>query len=171
MYRPNETGLINGLLMKSALEPVLFLVDSRTSRCGRSSACWSGRRSASTWCCSRPAWRSIPEEIYEAAALDGASRVTLFFRVTLPLLWNTIQVAWVYLGHRRVRRVRAGQRDVGGPRRPGRRDHGAGLEIYRNAFDYSQFGYASAMGVALFFLTITFAALTLRVTRRESVEY
>ena len=43
-----------------------------------------------------------------------------------------------------------------------------GLEIYRNAFGYSQFGYASAMGVVLFFLTITFAALTLRVTRRES---
>ena len=41
---------------------------------------------------------SIPTEIYEAAALDGASRVTLFFRVTLPLLWDTLQVAWVYLG-------------------------------------------------------------------------
>ena len=45
-----------------------------------------------------------------------------------------------------------------------------GLEIYRNAFDYAQYGYASAMGVVLFFLTLTFAALTLRVTRRESVE-
>ena len=30
--------------------------------------------------------------------------------------------------------------------------------------------YASAMGVVLFFLTITFAALTLRVTRRDAVE-
>jgi len=45
-----------------------------------------------------------------------------------------------------------------------------GLEIVRNAFDYAQFGYASAMGVVLFFLTITFAALTLRVTRREAIE-
>ena len=31
-----------------------------------------------------------------------------------------------------------------------------------------KYGYASAMGVALFFLTLTFAALTLRVTRRET---
>jgi N-acetylglucosamine transport system permease protein len=45
-----------------------------------------------------------------------------------------------------------------------------GLEIFRNAFDYAQYGYASAMGVALFFLTLTFAALALRVTRREAIE-
>jgi N-acetylglucosamine transport system permease protein len=31
-------------------------------------------------------------------------------------------------------------------------------------------GYASAIGVVLFFLTLTFAALTLRVTRRDAVE-
>jgi N-acetylglucosamine transport system permease protein len=42
--------------------------------------------------------------------------------------------------------------------------------IYRKAFGESQAGYASALGVVLFFLTLTFAALTLRVTRRESVE-
>jgi N-acetylglucosamine transport system permease protein len=44
------------------------------------------------------------------------------------------------------------------------------MEIYRNAFVYSKYGYASAMGVALFFLTITFAVLALRVSRRETVE-
>jgi N-acetylglucosamine transport system permease protein len=44
------------------------------------------------------------------------------------------------------------------------------LMIYRNTFEFSQVGYASAIGVVLFFLTLTFAALTLRVTRRESVE-
>ena len=44
------------------------------------------------------------------------------------------------------------------------------LMIYRNTFEFSQVGYASAIGVVLFFLTLTFAALTLRVTRRESIE-
>ena len=114
---------------------------------------------------------SIPSEIYEAAALDGASRITLFFRITLPLLWDTLQVAWVYLGIAAFDAFASGQVlsvDSGGP-------DGAttvlALEIYRNAFSYSKFGYASAMGVALFFLTLTFAALTLRVTRRDTVEY
>ncbi len=41
---------------------------------------------------------SIPTELYEAALLDGASRFTTFFRVTLPLLWDTVQSGWVYMG-------------------------------------------------------------------------
>jgi N-acetylglucosamine transport system permease protein len=34
-----------------------------------------------------------------------------------------------------------------------------------------RYGYASALGVVLCFLALTFAALMLRVTRRESYEY
>ena len=45
------------------------------------------------------------------------------------------------------------------------------LEIWQNAFNFSKYGYASAMGVVLFFMTMTFAVLTLRVTRRERIEY
>lgn len=103
--------------------------------------------------------------------MDGASKVMLFFRVTLPLLWDTLQVAWIYLGIAAFDAfaiVAVLSVDSGGP-------DGAttvlAVEIYRNAFVYSKYGYASAMGVALFFLTLTFAALTLRLTKRESVEY
>jgi N-acetylglucosamine transport system permease protein len=113
---------------------------------------------------------SISSDIYEAAALDGANRITLFFRITVPLLWGTIQVAWVYLGIAAFDAfavVNIMSVDRGGP-------DGAtsvlSLMIYRNAFEYSQAGYASALGVVLFFLTLTFAALTLRVTRRDAVE-
>ncbi|WP_460807241.1 carbohydrate ABC transporter permease [Micromonospora zhanjiangensis] len=112
-----------------------------------------------------------PGEIYEAAEVDGASRVVLFFRITLPLLWDTLQVAWVYLGIAAFDAfaiVNVLSVDSGGP-------DGAttvlAVEIYRNAFTYQKYGYASALGVALFFLTITFAALALRVTKRESIEY
>ncbi len=42
---------------------------------------------------------SIPKDFYEAALLDGgASRVTTFFKITVPLLWDTIQSGWVYMG-------------------------------------------------------------------------
>ncbi|CAM5683008.1 hypothetical protein SVIOM342S_09930 [Streptomyces violaceorubidus] len=39
-----------------------------------------------------------PGELYEAALLDGANRATTFFKVTLPLLWDTVQSGWVYMG-------------------------------------------------------------------------
>ena len=78
---------------------------------------------------------SVPQEIYEAAALDGATRVTLFFRITVPLLWSTIQVAWVYLGIAAFdvfALVNIMSVDRGGP-------DGAtsvlSLMIYRNAFE------------------------------------
>jgi N-acetylglucosamine transport system permease protein len=114
---------------------------------------------------------NIPSDIYEAAEIDGATRLTLFFRVTLPLLFDTVQVAWVYLGiaaFDAFALVNIISVDNGGP-------DGAttvlNMEIYRNAFVFSQFGYACAMGVVLFILTLTFAVLTLRLTRRESFEY
>lgn len=170
VYRPNESGLINGVLMKIGLDPILFLVNPNI-------ALWS-ILGVLVWqavgfyvVLFSAGIASIPGEIYEAAEMDGATRVTLFFRVTLPLLWDTLQVAWVYLGIAAFDAfaiVSVLSVDNGGP-------DGAttvlGLEIYRNAFTYSKFGYASAMGVALFFLTITFAVFTLRVTKRESVEY
>ena len=39
-----------------------------------------------------------------------------------------------------------------------------------SAFTYGRFGYASAMGVALFFATLTLAVLALRAGRRERLE-
>ncbi|MFB9239173.1 carbohydrate ABC transporter permease [Plantactinospora siamensis] len=170
VYRPNSSGLIDGVLMKLGFDPVLFLVKP-------SLALWS-IIAVLVWqavgfyvVLFSAGMSAIPSDIYEAAEMDGATRVTLFFRVTLPLLWDTLQVAWVYLGIAAFDAfaiVSVLSVDNGGP-------DGAttvlALEIYRNAFVYSKYGYASAMGVALFFLTLTFAALTLRLSKRESVEY
>jgi N-acetylglucosamine transport system permease protein len=170
VYRPNSSGLINGFVMKLGLEPIGFLINPKL-------ALWA-IIGALVWqavgfyvVLFSAGMASIPKDIYEAADLDGAGGLTLFFRVTLPLLWDTLQVAWVYMGIAAFDAfaiVSVLSVDNGGP-------DGAttvlSVEIYRNAFAFSRYGYASAMGVALFFLTLTFAALTLRVTRRESIEY
>jgi N-acetylglucosamine transport system permease protein len=43
--------------------------------------------------------------------------------------------------------------------------------LYEQAFDASRFGYATAIGVAMFILMLTLSALTMRITHREAVEY
>jgi N-acetylglucosamine transport system permease protein len=168
VFGPDKSGMINGLFPES-WTPWLFLADERYAMaCILVVLIW---QAVGFYVVLFSAGMgSIPAEIYEAAALDGASRVTLFFRITIPLLWGTIQVAWVYLGiaaFDAFALVNIMTVDRGGP-------NGAtsvlSLMIYRNAFDFSQAGYACALGVVLFFLTLTFAALTLRVTRRDSVE-
>jgi N-acetylglucosamine transport system permease protein len=168
VFAPDRSGLINGL-MPASFKPWLFLADGRWAlTCILAVLVWQAIGFYVVLFSA--GMGSISQEIYEAAALDGATRVTLFFRITVPLLWSTIQVAWVYLGIAAFDAfavVNIMTVDRGGP-------DGAtsvlALMIYRNAFEYSQAGYASALGVVLFFLTLTFAALTLRVTRREAVE-
>jgi N-acetylglucosamine transport system permease protein len=168
VFSPDRSGLLNGLFPGS-WKPWLFLADGRWAlTCILAVLVW---QAVGFYVVLFSAGMgSISQEVYEAAALDGATRVTLFFRITVPLLWSTIQVAWVYLGiaaFDAFALVNIMSVDRGGP-------DGAtsvlSLMIYRNAFEYSQAGYASALGVVLFFLTLTFAALTLRVTRRDAVE-
>jgi N-acetylglucosamine transport system permease protein len=168
VFSPDKSGLINGLL-PSSWKPWLFLADARWAlTCILAVLVWQAIGFYVVLFSA--GMGSISSDIYEAAALDGANRITLFFRITVPLLWGTIQVAWVYLGIAAFDAfavVNIMSVDRGGP-------DGAtsvlSLMIYRNAFEYSQAGYASALGVVLFFLTLTFAALTLRVTRRDAVE-
>lgn len=113
---------------------------------------------------------SIPGEIYEAAVLDGANRAAIFFRITVPMVWETISVAWVYLGilaFDAFALVMVMTIEEGGP-------DGATsvlpVLIYKQGIRESEYGYASALGVALFFLTITFAVLSLRTSKRETIE-
>jgi N-acetylglucosamine transport system permease protein len=170
IYRPDSTGVLNGLLGKVGIDPVGWLTRPNL-------ALWS-IIAVMVWqavgfyvVLFSAGMSSIPAEVYESAALDGCGRFRLFFSITLPLLWDTMQVAWVYLGIAAFDAfvlVQVLSVDRGGP------DGSTTvlpLEIWRNAFNFSRFGYASAMGVALFFLTLTFAVLTLRVTRRERIEF
>lgn len=117
------------------------------------------------------AMSSIPKDIFEAALIDGASRVSTFFRVTLPLLWDTIQTSWVYLGIMALDAYALIAVMTAGPGGPDNATQVMALQIVDNGFQYGRAGYASAMGVVLFFLTLLIAAVLLRATRRERIEY
>jgi N-acetylglucosamine transport system permease protein len=43
------------------------------------------------------AMAAIPRKLYEAALLDGAGAVQSFWRLTLPLIWNTVRTALAFL--------------------------------------------------------------------------
>ncbi|MGI5287579.1 carbohydrate ABC transporter permease [Nonomuraea polychroma] len=169
VYRPDADGVLNGVLARVGVDPVGWLTEPGL-------ALWS-IIAVMVWqavgfyvVLFSAGMAAIPRDYFEAAALDGAGRVRLFFSITLPLLRDTVQVGWIYLGIAAfdgfaLILVLAG--DKGEP-------DGATtilpITIYKTAFAFNKVGYASAMGVALFFLTVTFAVLTLRTTRRERVE-
>jgi N-acetylglucosamine transport system permease protein len=170
VYEPDKSGLIGGTLSLFGMDPIGFLTEKHL-------AFWS-IMAVGVWqavgfyvVLFSAAMSSLPGELFEAAALDGASQVTVFFRLTIPLLRDTVQVAWVYLGVAAFdlfALVNVLSIEQGGP-------DGATTvlseQIYLNAFRFSKAGYASAMGVALFLMTLTFAALIMRTTRREQIEF
>ena len=115
--------------------------------------------------------QGIPRDMFEAAAIDGARRLQMVARVTVPLIWNQIQVAVIYIGiyafdmFALVQIMSAGQ---GGP------DNATqvmAFYLYQSAFQYSHFGYAASMGVALFILSLLLALLTFRLSARERIEF
>ncbi|MBG0563809.1 carbohydrate ABC transporter permease [Actinoplanes aureus] len=168
MYAPH-TGMINGALRAVGLDGLAMA--------------WLGDPRFSFWCVLvvliwmnvgfyvvlfSAAMQSIPRDLYEAALLDGASRVTTLVRITVPLVWDTIQVAWVYLAIIAIDGFAIVQIITDGG--PSSSSDVVGLRLYKTAFADGQFGYASAIGVAMFFLTLTVAAMFLQVTRRDRVE-
>lgn len=114
------------------------------------------------------AMQAVPRDIYEAAALDGASRFATMVRITVPLLWDTIQVAWVYLAIIAMDSFAVIQIMTRGG--PGFATDVIGERLYDVSFGESKFGYGSAIGVVMFFLTLTITIAALRLTRRERIE-
>jgi N-acetylglucosamine transport system permease protein len=180
IYRGDDQGLINGLLMKIGLvdeadpinfnaNPAPFLGVPAVLWWLLVVAVWAG--TGFYMVLFSAAMQSIPKDIFEAALLDGASRIHTFFRVTLPLLRDTVSVAWVYLGFIALDMyalVYVMTPNQGGPNNA---SEVFATVISFNAFQRGRFGYACAIGVALAIFTLVLAAVQLRVTRRERIEF
>ncbi|MEU3456818.1 sugar ABC transporter permease [Micromonospora sp. NPDC006766] len=168
IYHPNN-GLLNGALRAVGLPAPTWLGDPRTAFwCVLAVMVWSNVGFYVVLF--GAAMSAIPRDIYEAVLLDGASRWVTLRRITVPLLWDTVQVAWIYLAIAALDGfILVQQMTNGGPNFS---SDVIGLRMYETAFgSESKFGYASAIGVVMFFLTLTVAVLALRAARRERIEY
>ena len=114
----------------------------------------------------------IPNDYYEAARIDGAGSVTLFFRITLPLLWETIRTSIIFVGIGAMDLfaiVTVMTNGLGGG--PSRSADVIPTLLSQSAFQDSEWGYATAMGVVLMLLILGLSILSLRFTQRDSLEY
>ncbi|ROR44361.1 carbohydrate ABC transporter permease [Kitasatospora cineracea] len=177
VYRTDKGGLLNGVLIAVGIVDENHPWDFASNPtfglwCVMGVIIWSGV--GFYLVLFSAAMQSIPKDIYEAALLDGAKRGTTFFKITLPLLWESIQTAWVYLAiaamdaFALVSTMTPGAYYGGGP------DHHSEIMatlLMRNFITYGKAGYACAMGVVIFFITLVLSVVSLRVTRREKIEF
>lgn len=116
--------------------------------------------------------QSIPTSFYEAAVLDGAGRWRQFRDITLPLMWETIRTALIYLAIAALDFFTLVQVMTGGGGGvAARKSEVAAVYMYSEAFGKSRWGSASAVGVILLVLTLFLSVVIMRVTRRETYEF
>ncbi|MFV2088136.1 carbohydrate ABC transporter permease [Micromonospora sp. LOL_021] len=112
--------------------------------------------------------QNIPGELHEAAATDGAGGWQIFRHVTLPLLAPTIRISmflavigsiqlfdlvWVLTG--------------GGPLNA---SETMAVTMFQYGFRRFEVGYASAISIAMFLISLTFAVLYQRFVLRRDLE-
>jgi multiple sugar transport system permease protein len=110
--------------------------------------------------------QGLPVEPFEAAVVDGASRLQVFLRLTLPMLRPVIAIA-VLLRAMDLLRV-FDQIFILTQGGPGFATETVTLYIYRTAFRFYNFGYAAAMSFVLLAATTLIARAFLRLLRQET---
>lgn len=115
------------------------------------------------------AMESIPMAYYEAAMLDGASRWHLFWRITLPMIRDTLQTGTIFIMINATNMFAITQTMTQGG--PSRSSEVLSTFLYNEAFINSNFGYGTAVAVALFLLTLFISVVLSRLLSQEPLEY
>lgn len=111
--------------------------------------------------------QSIPEEIKEAAAMDGANRLQQFFSIELPYLLPSISMVFILA-------MKSGLTAFdlifaltsGGP---DGKTESLGLMVYHYAFVHNKFSDANALAVLLFLFIIVISLVQMRISKKFEV--
>ncbi|KAA3664630.1 MAG: sugar ABC transporter permease, partial [Chloroflexi bacterium] len=110
--------------------------------------------------------QGIPDELYEAAEVDGANKMTRMRYITLPLLRQTIALSLVlsvigsFLAFDQFYIM-----TQGGPRN---QTITAVYWIYNNSFTYFKMGYGAALSIVLLFILAVLSVVQLYLLRDDS---
>lgn len=114
------------------------------------------------------ALQEIPDQLYEAASIDGATKAKQLFHITLPLLNpTTLMVLMLQIIASFKIFAQAKLITNGGP---GNLTESSIMYIYRTAFTNNDMGYSSAMSYALFIILVILTLFQLALQRKGEVK-
>ena len=169
----NFKGIINGMLIHGGIiaDPINWMGNKWTALLviGLASV-WNSYGITMTFFLM--ALQSVPKELYECAELDGASAVTKFFRITLPMIGSTVRVVIMLsiVGSMKMNDLilastngaPAGQTEV------------VMTYVFKYFFGYSarvqEVGYASAMSVITGIILAAFAIVYMKFSNKLEVD-
>ncbi|MCI8800022.1 MAG: sugar ABC transporter permease [Lachnospiraceae bacterium] len=154
----NRNGLINLMLGKLGITAVDWLGSPRNALFTISMlSVW---QFGSSMVLFLAALKQIPRDLYEAAEVDGAGKVKMFFRITVPMITPIILFNII------MQMINAFQEFAapflitkGGPLKS---TYLYGMMLYDNSFTYLKMGYSSALSWIMFVIIMALTALIFR---------
>ncbi|MFD1539820.1 carbohydrate ABC transporter permease [Nonomuraea guangzhouensis] len=164
-----DAGMANGLLALLGMDPVDWRADKWSSWLAISVMVdwrWTGYNALIFLA----AMQSVPRDLYEAAAIDGASKVRQFWGITVPLIRPAILFAVIIstIGGMQLFTEplifgQGGYAISGGSLR---QFQTVAMYMFEKAFRDFDYGYGSAVAWMIFLLIVVFALVNFMVTRR-----
>lgn len=113
--------------------------------------------------------QGIPKQIFEAAEIDGASRFSVTWKITLPLMTPSLFFVLVtqIIAHIQV----FGQSYLITGGGPGRESYTSIFYLYQTAWRYYRMGYGSSIAVSLAVIILAITLIQFRLNRNSQVEY
>ncbi len=154
----NQFGLLNAALRGAGLDSVEWLNDPWGIKIAIASMVvwrWTGYNAIIYLA----GLQAIPDDLYEAARLDGASQWNIFKDITIPLLRPVILFTVITSTIGGMQLFTEPQVLVGNSGGPGREGLTMVLYLYEQAFVQNQFGYGAAIGWGLFVIIVVFSIM------------
>ncbi len=164
-----DDGLLNTMLGWVGIRPVPWLLDpgwAMVSLCMVS--VWKSVPFATVVLLA--AMQGVPDDLYEAARIDGASPVRQFVSITLPLIRGALSFVIVISIINAFQAFDQVYVLTGGHGGPETGTYVLGIMLFQHAFAFLDFGYASALAWVMFAILLGLTALQLRLTRRNAPE-
>lgn len=113
--------------------------------------------------------QGVPQQLKEAAAIDGATAIQTFRNITLPMIYPAVTIGIFLTLNSSFKAFDAVYALTGGG--PGRATQVVALNIFEEAFSFnSRYGYASAKAMILFLIVFIITIVQLRFMKKREVE-
>lgn len=153
-----DSGIINSILSAFHLPTLHWLGDTKHAL--RTICMLEIWQFGSSMVMFLAALKNVPKELYEAASIDGAGKISSFFRITIPqitpiiffnIIMQTIQALQNFTSAFVI--------TEGGPLKS---TYVLGMKLYKEGFSYFKMGYASAISWVIFIMIMVVTLLLFR---------
>lgn len=109
------------------------------------------------------ALKGIPDDVIEAAKMDGAGRITMFLRITIPMIAPTLGVVITTMIINILKIFDVVYIETGG----NYHTDVVAMEFYNQLFNFNNYGLASALAIILTLCVLPIMVINIRRMRRE----